>query len=60
MNERPFKEVNHTLGVLLSQIKLGIIGLPDIRRPFVWPNARVRDLFDSMYEGFLVGYSCRC
>lgn len=56
MNERLFKEVNYTLGVLLSQIKLGVIGLPDIQRPFVWPNAKVRDLFDSMYRGYPVGY----
>ncbi|MDY0054985.1 MAG: DUF262 domain-containing protein [Methyloversatilis sp.] len=56
MNERLFKEVNYTLGVLLNQIKLGVIGLPDIQRPFVWPNAKVRDLFDSMYRGYPVGY----
>ncbi|MDQ6375670.1 DUF262 domain-containing protein, partial [Campylobacter jejuni] len=31
------------------------IGLPDIQRPFVWSNAKVRDLFDSMYKGFPVG-----
>jgi hypothetical protein len=30
--------------------------LPDIQRPFVWSNAKVRDLFDSMYRGFPVGY----
>jgi len=54
--ERLFTEVNYSLGVLLSQIKLGVIGLPDIQRPFVWPNAKVRDLFDSMYKGYPVGY----
>ena len=37
-------------------IALGDIGLPDIQRPFVWPNAKVRDLFDSMYKGYPVGY----
>lgn len=56
MNERLFKEVNYTLGVLLGEIKLGVIGLPEIQRPFVWPNAKVRDLFDSMYKGYPVGY----
>ncbi len=30
--------------------------MPDIQRPFVWSNAKVRDLFDSMYRGFPVGY----
>ena len=35
---------------------MGTIGLPDIQRPFVWKNAKVRNLFDSMYRGFPVGY----
>ncbi len=35
---------------------MGEIGLPDIQRPFVWPNTKVRDLFDSMYRGYPVGY----
>lgn len=54
--KRLFTEVNYSLDVLLSQIKLGVIGLPDIQRPFVWPNSKVRDLFDSMYKGYPVGY----
>lgn len=51
-----FAEVSYNLGSLISGIELGEIGLPDIQRPFVWPNARVRDLFDSMYRGYPVGY----
>ena len=51
-----FKKVDYNLGLLLDQIKLGVVGLPDIQRPFVWPNAKVRDLFDSMYKGYPVGY----
>jgi uncharacterized protein with ParB-like and HNH nuclease domain len=51
-----FKEVGYTLGTLLDTIALGVIGLPDIQRPFVWKNASVRDLFDSMYRGYPVGY----
>lgn len=51
-----FKRVDYTLDSLLHFIETGDIGLPDIQRPFVWPNAKVRDLFDSMYRGFPVGY----
>src|SRR5687767_13529192 len=51
-----FKQVNYNLGSLVDFIRLGQIGLPDIQRPFVWPNAKVRDLFDSMYRGYPVGY----
>jgi len=51
-----FNEVGYTVGSLLDQIEIGIVGLPDIQRPFVWKNAKIRDLFDSMYRGFPVGY----
>lgn len=51
-----FKKVDYTLSGLLHYIDIGDIGLPDIQRPFVWKAAKVRDLFDSMYRGFPVGY----
>lgn len=51
-----FKQVGYSLENLLAYIEQGDIGLPDIQRPFVWPAAKVRDLFDSMYRGFPVGY----
>jgi hypothetical protein len=51
-----FKEVNYNLTTLIQQIDLGVIGLPDIQRPFVWKDTTVRDLFDSMYKGYPVGY----
>lgn len=56
MSDTLFKEVHYSLGSLISDIGLGRIGLPDIQRPFVWANAKVRDLFDSMYRGYPVGY----
>ncbi len=58
MNEEKtcFKRVDYDLSGLLNYIDLGDIGLPDIQRPFVWSNTKVRDLFDSMYRGFPVGY----
>ncbi len=51
-----FKEVNYNLATLIQQIDLGVIGLPDIQRPFVWKDTTVRQLFDSMYRGYPVGY----
>lgn len=51
-----FKEVSYNLAKLIQDIEMGEIGLPEIQRPFVWPNSKVRDLFDSMYKGFPVGY----
>lgn len=51
-----FKEVKYNLQTLIQQIDMGIVGLPDIQRPFVWDKTKVRDLFDSMYKGYPVGY----
>ena len=51
-----FKEVNYSLAKIVQNIEMGEIGLPEIQHPFVWPNTKVRDLFDSMYRGFPVGY----
>lgn len=51
-----FKQVNYSLSHLMDQIDMGAIGLPDIQRPFVWKTVKVRDLFDSMYRGYPVGY----
>lgn len=56
MSATVFKKVDYSLANLVEYLKLGEIGLPDIQRPFVWKNAKVRDLFDSMYQGFPVGY----
>ncbi len=56
MTDTLFKEVRYTLGGLVNGISMGQIGLPDIQRPFVWSNAKVRDLFDSMYRGYPVGF----
>jgi hypothetical protein len=51
-----FKRVDYDVQGLIKYIEMGDIGLPDIQRPFVWNSAKVRDLFDSMYKGFPVGY----
>ena len=56
MSETIFKRVEYDLSDLIKDIKLGKIGLPDIQRPFVWKNVKVRDLFDSMYRGYPIGY----
>lgn len=44
-----------TVQDLVSAVASGQVRLPDIQRPFVWSNAKARDLMDSMYKGFPVG-----
>jgi uncharacterized protein with ParB-like and HNH nuclease domain len=53
-----FSTLSFQLGQLVNMIEDGSIGLPEIQRPFVWKKTKVRDLFDSMYRGFPVGYFC--
>ena len=47
---------NYTVESLLSDIKSGSIAIPEMQRPFVWDSSKVRDLIDSLYKGFPVGY----
>jgi hypothetical protein len=51
-----FKSLSYELSQLLGDIDLGKLALPELQRPFVWRNTNVRDLLDSMYRGFPVGY----
>jgi hypothetical protein len=51
-----FKDSTYTVSGLIDDIRQGDVALPDIQRPFVWDGTKVRDLFDSMYKGFPVGY----
>ena len=47
-----FKSVDQLLG----DIKNNDIAIPEIQRPFVWSKSQVRDLLDSLYKGYPVGY----
>ena len=44
------------VGQLVNKIELGELGLPELQRPFIWPDTKVRDLFDSMMKGYPIGY----
>lgn len=46
----------HTVDVILGWIKSDNIAIPEMQRPFVWSTTKVRDLMDSLYRGFPVGY----
>lgn len=45
-----------TISVLLAWVQSGEIAIPEIQRPFVWDATRVRDLMDSLFQGYPVGY----
>ena len=41
---------------LLAWVNSGEIAIPEIQRPFVWDSPKVRDLMDSLYQGYPIGY----
>jgi hypothetical protein len=55
MSQR-FSHTNYPISALVEQIDTGELSLPDLQRPFVWDRSKVRDLFDSLYQGFPAGY----
>jgi len=51
-----FKRVDYPIEKILHYIDISYLCLPDIHRPLVWSPPQVRDLFDSIYKGFPVGF----
>lgn len=45
-----------TISGLLGLIEAEQIVIPEIQRPFVWDKTKVRNLIDSLYNGFPIGY----
>ncbi|CEN44348.1 conserved hypothetical protein [Capnocytophaga canis] len=46
----------YLIEVILASVKAGEIAIPEIQRPFVWDSSKVRDLMDSLYQGYPIGY----
>lgn len=56
MGKELFKNIPSKVGDLVRDVRNGRIGLPDLQRPFVWRDNKVRELFDSMLKGYPIGY----
>lgn len=56
MGKELFKNIPSKVGDLVKDVRNGRIGLPDLQRPFVWKDNKVRELFDSMLKGYPIGY----
>ncbi len=56
MNNSIYNSRTLEVGDVLKDVRSGRIGLPDLQRPFVWKNDKVRDLLDSMLRGYPIGY----
>ncbi|WP_235564014.1 GmrSD restriction endonuclease domain-containing protein [Arthrobacter sp. Soil763] len=44
------------MDTLLGWVRSKQIAIPEMQRPFVWNSTKVRDLMDSLYNGFPIGY----
>ena len=51
-----FSPTNLIVHQIIDKIDTGELGLPELQRPFIWSDAKVRDLFDSMMRGYPIGY----
>ncbi len=51
-----FSVNNYPVQTILSWVQSNEVAIPEIQRPFVWSSTQVRDLVDSLYNGFPVGY----
>lgn len=56
MSTQRYSVTPHPVDTLLTWVKSGEIAIPEIQRPFVWEAIKVRNLLDSLYQGYPVGY----
>lgn len=56
MEDTKFSLNQTPISTILAWVESGAIAIPEIQRPFVWMSTQVRDLMDSLYQGYPVGY----
>jgi hypothetical protein len=56
MSTQRYTVTPHPIETILTWVKSGEIAIPEIQRPFVWDATKVRNLLDSLYQGYPVGY----
>lgn len=52
MQGEKFTLMQYNISAILGFIEAGDFVIPEIQRPFVWKRAQVRDLIDSLYNGY--------
>ncbi len=51
-----FTLMQYSISAILGMIDAQQFVIPEIQRPFVWKRSQVRDLIDSLYNGYPTGY----
>lgn len=56
MTSEKFTLQQYSICAILGLIEANDFVIPEIQRPFVWKKTQVRDLIDSLYNGYPTGY----
>ena len=56
MTGEKFTLMQYSISAILGLIEAEDFVIPEIQRPFVWKRSQVRDLIDSLYNGYPTGY----
>lgn len=56
MTGEKFNLMQYSVHAILGLIEAEDFVIPEIQRPFVWKRSQVRDLIDSLYNGYPTGY----
>ena len=56
MTGEKFTLLQYPISGILGLIETEQFVIPEIQRPFVWKRSQVRDLIDSLYNGYPTGY----
>lgn len=56
MTGEKFTLMQYSVHAILGLIDAEDFVIPEIQRPFVWKRSQVRDLIDSLYNGYPTGY----
>lgn len=56
MKTQKYTVNQYLIETILAYVNSGEIAIPEIQRPFVWDSSKVRDLMDSLYQGYPIGY----
>jgi len=56
MRNDNYKLTQYSISQVIKFVESSQIAIPQLQRPFVWKGKQVRDLIDSLYQGYPIGY----
>ncbi|MDO4554041.1 MAG: DUF262 domain-containing protein [Lachnospiraceae bacterium] len=56
MRNENYKLTQYSINGILNDVEASAIAIPQMQRPFVWKGKQVKELIDSLYQGYPIGY----